>query len=269
MKKTIHLLLFMGLLFAANTFAQLNLNRKSIPVKHEPLLAFNPEKKTSIYKAGSFKPVSSAYGAPGGGEKCFEKGSIVIDGGIAFALYKTKIHQEISIPSAPVYKHDTTDAAGGPLYTIRGEYGVTDWFGAGLRFGYTNFIQEKDSVTGTKPKSTGIDFGVAVNFHLIKTRRFEMPVSMSFGYGGIKIRQNDTYDTQARGKGTGFTMALMPRIYFTDHIGMNFVLGYGSYNYGNIQYSNKDDNNLNKTWNTKVTLKGSGAQIGIGLQVKI
>lgn len=197
-------------------------------------------------------------------QKAFEKGNIVVDGGAALSIYTTHVHQEFG-----AFKHDTTDKAGGGCYALRGEYGVTNWLGVGARFGFTNFIDTKDSVTNYTPTTRGLDVNFSLNFHFIKTRRFDMPLYMNFGYAKFMSNSNDPLNTKAKGNGSGFGMGLMPRIYFGDHIGMHFLLGFQSYNFGNIHYSNDNDSNLNKTWDAKVTLKASGTQIGIGLQYKL
>ncbi|MFL5753172.1 MAG: hypothetical protein ACJ76F_07190 [Bacteroidia bacterium] len=258
MKKIITLSLAFSIFLTKGSFAQL---KPAGSTNADQLLATNstkiPARHFSAY-------TSSAVFYRTTSEKAFAKGNTVIDAGVAFALYKTKIHQESS-----GYKKDTTDAAGGALYTIRGEYGVTDWLGVGARFGFTSFIDDKDSATGRTAKTTGIDLCATANLHFVKTRRFDMPLCISIGYGNFKSLSNDDYNTKVKGGGFAFGMGLMPRIYFGDHFGMNFLLGFMSYNFGNLKYSNKDDSNLNKTWDVKTSLKASGANIGIGLQYKL
>lgn len=193
-------------------------------------------------------------------DKAFKKGDITADLGIGFGLYGTKIHQRFGS-----YSRDTTDAAGSSIYALKGEYGVTNWLGIGARFAFANYIEERDSITGIKPTSRGIDAGLVANFHLVKSKRFDMPISLMIGYSHFSIHSNDQWSTLAKANGLGYGIALLPRIYFGNHVGMFFNLGYMGYNYPNIKYSNNTDSDLNKTWDADVSLKANGVNIGIGL----
>ncbi len=140
-------------------------------------------------------------------DKAFHKGSITIDPSIGFAIYGTKVHAEYdedywngsAIATRRVVE-DTTDGAGSTIYGLSGEYGVTDWLGIGFRFGYSNYIEETQydtvytptKVTHTyKPKARSIDFGLNVNFHLVKGKRFDMPLCLTMGYSNFKYLQNN------------------------------------------------------------------------------
>ncbi len=83
-----------------------------------------------------------------------------------------------------------------------------------------------------------------------------------------------TYDNgnaMAKDNGLNYGIALIPRIYFGDYIGMFFNLGYMGYSYPSITFSNNSDSNLNNDNNKNelFKLKGNGVNIGIGLIVKI
>ncbi len=196
-------------------------------------------------------------------DKAFEKGNITVDLGAGFGLYGTKIHQKFGNITK-----DTTDAAASAIYPLKAEYGVTNWLGVGARFAFANYFEETDSITKIKPTTRGIDAGIVANFHLVKSKRFDMPISVTFGYSRFSINSNDSFGTKAKANGLGYGISLLPRIYFGDHIGMFFNLGYMGYNYSNVKYSNNTDSDLNKTWNAKVSLKANGANIGIGLIAK-
>jgi len=211
-------------------------------------------------------------------DKAFEKGKITIDLGAGVGLYGTKVHEEYNQKEyywtgsgigtrTKRIKHDTTDASGAFIFPLQVEYGITNWLGIGARFAYANWIEERDSITKIKPKATSIDAGLVLNFHLIKSRRFDMPISLSIGYSNFKFMANDANDGIAKDNGMFYGIGLVPRIYFGDHIGMFFNLGYAGYNYPSVQFSDKNNSNINtkddKDW--KYKLKGNGANIGIGL----
>src|SRR5688572_453214 len=84
-------------------------------------------------------------------DKAFHKGSITVDPNIGFAIYGTKIHAEYDqdywttsgIQTKRVTE-DTTDAAASAIYGLNAEYGLTDWFGLGIRFGFSNYFEETE-----------------------------------------------------------------------------------------------------------------------------
>ncbi|MBL0329145.1 MAG: hypothetical protein IPP64_06950 [Bacteroidetes bacterium] len=224
-------------------------------------------------------------------DKAFHKGVINADLGIGFAIYGTKIHSEIDQQvwngSAIVTQRevkDTTDGAASTIYVLNGEYGVTDWLGVGVRFGYSNYFEqtEHDTILGTayayKPKVRSIDFGVNVNFHLVKTKRFDMPICLTMGYSNFKYWQNnpnsnppglaDNGNAMGKDNGLNYGIMLVPRIYFGDHVGMFFNIGYMGYNYPSIAFSNNSDSDLNNDDNWEYKLKGNGFNLGIGITAK-
>ena len=137
-------------------------------------------------------------------DKAFHKGTITVDPSIGFAIYGTKSHSEYdedywtgtSIATRRV-KKDTTDGAGATIFGLTGEYGVTNWLGVGFRFGYSKYIEEEQHDTvgiqtfNYQPKARSVDFGVNVNFHLVKGKRFDMPICLTMGYSNFKLSNNN------------------------------------------------------------------------------
>ncbi|CAN5446065.1 hypothetical protein BH10BAC1_BH10BAC1_12140 [soil metagenome] len=229
-------------------------------------------------------------------DKAFHKGTITVDPSIGFAIYGTKSHSEYDEnywtgtgTGTRRVKKDTTDGAGSTIYGLTGEYGVTNWLGIGARFAYSHYIQEEkhDTVffpTGIKtfdykPKARSVDFGINVNFHLVKGKRFDMPICLTLGYSNFKLTNNNpdtdpsSYDNSgavAKDNGVNYGILLMPKIYFgkEQHVGLAFHIGYMGYNYPSIKFSNNFDSNLNDDNNSTFKLKGNGFNIGIGLSVK-
>lgn len=210
-------------------------------------------------------------------DKAFEKGNITFDLGAGFGLYGTKTHIEenkyayvwngTGIEKVVVGKNtkDTTDGAGAGIFPLKVEYGVTNWLGIAARFAYSNWITERDSVSGLKAKATSFDAGVMVNFHLVKSKRFDMPVSLTLGYSSFKYLSNDPLNGMAKDNGINYGIGLLPRIYFGDHVGMCFNIGYAGYSYPSLHFSNSNDSNLNDDNGWKQSIKGGGINLGIGL----
>lgn len=200
-------------------------------------------------------------------DKAFEKGNVCVGLGIGLGVYGTQLHATSTYGNVTV-EDDTTDGAISTIIPLTVEYGVTNWLGIGLRGAYSNYFTERDSITGYKEKTTSFDADLMLNFHLIKSKRFDMPIVLTIGYSNFKIKNNDPINSMAKDNGMNFGIALNPRIYFGDHIGMFFNVGYVGFAYNSLEFSNDMDSNLNDNHNTKFSLKGNGANLGLGLIVK-
>nr|MDQ3048805.1 porin family protein [Bacteroidota bacterium] len=130
-------------------------------------------------------------------DKAFEKGNVVVGLGAGLGIYKTKIHSEQTYGGIK-YSDDTTDAAASAIFPLMVEYGVTNWLGIGAKFAFSNYFEETDSISGRKATTRAIDAGLLINFHLVKSRRFDMPIVVNVGYSNFKISNNDIYDSQAK-----------------------------------------------------------------------
>ena len=228
-------------------------------------------------------------------DKAFHKGSITIDPSIGIVVYKTKSHfEQDSIYNNVTVRStkDDEDGAAATIYSLTAEYGVAAWLGLGFRFGYSNYFEEtkKDSAFNFntfkydyysyKPEARSIDFGLNVNFHLVRGKRFDMPICLTIGYSNFKysennpdddLSSNDNGNAVAKDNGMNYGILLMPKIYFGEaqHVGLAFHIGYLGSNYPSITTSDNSDSNLNDNSNALFKLKGNGFNMGIGLSIKI
>lgn len=206
----------------------------------------------------------------------FHKGAIVIDLGAGFNISKTVIEEEYNsqiwtgsgLTTVRIQK-DTTDVSAAAVYPLTVEYGVKNWLGIAGRVAFSKYFTGNDSASGVKTSARGIDAGVVFNLHLIKTKRFDMPIGLTLGYSNFKLTSNDALQSTAKDNGINYGFAAVPRIYFGDHIGLSINLGYMVYTYPNLLFSNKNDSNVNDNNDHEFRLKASGANIGIGLIIKI
>ena len=208
--------------------------------------------------------------------KAFKQGDFTVSLGAGLGVYGTKIHSEYQYNAVVwtgsgfatetrTFKSDTTDGAFSAIYPITFEYGVTSWLGIGVRAAYSNYFEETDSISGIKGKVRSYDADLVVNFHLVKSKHFDMPISLTLGYSNIKFWQNDAVNSIAKDNGLNYGIALVPRIYFGNHIGMFFNVGYAGYSYPSFDFSNDNDPNINNTQHWKYSLKGNGINLGMGL----
>lgn len=206
----------------------------------------------------------------------FHKGAIVIDLGAGLNISKTTIEEEYNsqiwtgsgLTTVRIQK-DTTDASAAAVYPLTVEYGVKNWLGIAGRVALSKYFSGADSANGVKVDARGIDAGVVFNLHLIKTKRFDMPIGVTLGYSNFKMTSNDALQSKAKDNGLNYGFAAVPRIYFGNHIGLSINLGYMVYTYPNLLFSNKNDSNVNDNNDHEFKLKATGANIGVGLIIKI
>ncbi len=208
--------------------------------------------------------------------QAFHKGAIVVDLGIAANVSKTAIQDEYNTSiwngssiSNVRLKKDTTNWSAAMVYPVTVEYGVKNWLGIAGRFAYSKYLSSVDSVSGAKALVRGLDAGLILNLHIIKTNRIDIPIGVTFGYSNFKMANNDSLQSMAKDNGINYGFSVVPRIYFGSHIGLSLNLGYMAYTYPSLLFSNKNDSNLNNNNDRAFSLKTSGTNIGVGLIIKI
>lgn len=190
-------------------------------------------------------------------DKCFEKGSKVIEAGIGIGLYKTYV-EDNKYPG--VIDKDT---AGAGLYPISFEYGILDWLGCGGKFNYSNYIEDS---TGKANGDSwrGIDFAATVRAHALRTRRIDLYAGIDFGFSNIAFNSTGNSGVIARGNGSYFSFNLNSRFYFGDHFGMRLFYNFDNYNYPSVIAEDPFGNTFDFSLHGKSFLS-----MGIGLMYKL
>src|ERR1700751_1450676 len=96
-------------------------------------------------------------------QKSFYQGALIADANYGIDIYNVHFHYELKV--SPYTKYDHYDKAGSKSFSFGGQYGVTNWFGLGLRIKSDNYITSKDSVTKLTPTAGGLEIGVITDFH--------------------------------------------------------------------------------------------------------
>ncbi|MCE9538943.1 MAG: hypothetical protein K8R85_06970 [Bacteroidetes bacterium] len=210
------------------------------------------------------------------GQDAFHKGAVVIDLGIGASVYKTELEDAYNTKvwngtsfTTTRIKKDTSNISGATVIPLNIEYGLKNWLGVATRVAYSRYFSEKDSLSGIKIGIRGIDAGLSLNLHLIKTDHFDMPIGVTIGYSNFKVDSKDSLNTIAKDNGLNYGFALVPRFYFGEHIGLSINAGYMVYNFPSIAFSNKNDPNINNNTDRVFKLKSSGVNISVGLLIKI
>lgn len=224
----------------------------------------------SLLSLSTFSQVGDAS------EKAFKKGNFTISVGAAAAGYKTEVTQEYDSvywdgTSLQTVRANSTDSDGAVsvIFPLSLEYGLTNWLGIGARVGYSKYLAAADSTNANvRPKVSSFDVDGLVNLHFVKTKRFDMPLCIAVGYSNFTYKSLDSLESKAKDGGLNMAISIAPRIYFGEHVGMYFDLGYAAYSYPSMTFSNSMDSNVNQTNNQKFALKGKGVTFGLGLMFK-
>ncbi len=194
----------------------------------------------------------------------FEKGSKVIDLRYEFGIYSTQSHDKVA-------NTNSTGSAASKIFNGSFEYGVLNWLGVGVKMQYDSYIASNDTIYHSPPQATEIvkpsvgafDMAAMVNVHLAKKDHFDLAFGANFGASFFHYHLNDAAASQANATGSWIDIHLTPRFYFGNHFGIHLNLGYASFNYPNVIAKSSAQSSINFS-----TLKGSGANFGIGFQYR-
>lgn len=193
-------------------------------------------------------------------QKSFYKGALVADLNYGIDIYNVHFHYELK--TSPYTKYDSYDKAGSKSFSLGGQYGITNWFGAGLRIKSDNFIVSQDSVTKITPKATGVEVGLITDFHMVRAKHFNLSAGLDIGYSNFTYSANDKAGNQLYGSGLWTNFHIIPRVYF-GRFGFNVALNFPAVRYNNMTYSNKTLNQyINPSW------RGSGFGVTFGIQFR-
>jgi hypothetical protein len=188
----------------------------------------------------------------------FRQKSVVVSLNYDLGIYATENHDK---------KQDTTinDGAGNHNFTLSAEFGLLKWLGVGARVGGATYITSADSATGARGTASSLDFGILVNAHVIRTKKFDLPIGIALGKSDFKYQTNTVDNGEARDFGSYFKVYVNPRIYFGEkaRFGINFNLAYATMSYKSIDLQNNSTKEEDR-----ISLKGKGINIGMGFQMR-
>lgn len=194
----------------------------------------------------------------------FDKGTMVAELNFNFGVYKTESQDKIN-------NTKTEDGAASKMYSGSFEYGIFPWLGAGVKLQYSSYIVDPDTIFHTPPQQDeyvqptvgSFDPAVFANFHLGKRDHFDLAAGFSGGPSFFAYKIHDANDSRATGTGFWYDIHLSPRFYFGNHFGLHLNIAYASFNYPNLIAESSSVSAINS-----FGIKGSGVNIGAGLQVK-
>ncbi|MBT8196071.1 MAG: hypothetical protein HKO56_02240 [Bacteroidia bacterium] len=205
----------------------------------------------------------------------YQKGDWNFDAGIGLGVFSTETKFSIPLPIIGTVTFSDDDGAASVIIPISAEYAVSDRFGVGLQLNFSNyFIDDSTEVyniftgepTGQMQENNTQSvnsFAIAVkaNFHLMEHEQNDLFVGIAVGGSGITWKWKDMEEETLDGSGSYFNLYIMDRIYFTEKVGMNFNLGFTSYNYDEVKSSSS-------TAIENLEFKGSGVTFSVGPSFK-
>lgn len=209
----------------------------------------------------------------------FEKGSMNFDIGVGFSVFGTsqEMTTKVFINQNLVdeQKSDTTDGAVAVTIPISFEYGISNKFGLGVDFVFSNYIiadEDKPNINSAK----AIDFGIKANYHLLNSDKNDLFVGLGLGFSSITwdlVTDNPGQTAEEfSGSGAYWRIGVTDRIFFSEHIGVFFSLAYKGYAY-DIDTEFTDEaiasfNSLNASIKQSFTFDMNGVDAQVGLAVK-
>lgn len=137
---------------------------------------------------------------------------------------------------------------------------MSNKFSLGIQLGFANYFIDKEDSTNNTDRVNSVDFALLVNYHLLTTEKNDLMIGI--GLGGSSVDWVNIDDTELKGTGSYFSLQVKDRLFFGEHIGMFFNLGFTTYRYTNIKNVSNNNTLEGFTW------KLSGVNLGTGLAVK-
>jgi hypothetical protein len=200
--------------------------------------------------------------------QAFQKGNFNIDLGIGFGAYKTTTKFQFDFFGSPITITEE-DGAASAMIPLSLEYGISNKFGLGLEFGACNYAidDSTEDVNGTMIENNtesvkSRDVLLFCNFHLLDAEKNDLFIGLGIGSSSVvwTFKDNSTYEYS--GRGGLFKLYIKDRLFFGEHVGMLFNLGYTSYVYNDMKTSDNNAILEGLKWNVR------GLNMGVGLALK-
>jgi len=221
--------------------------------------------------------------------QAFKKGTINVDLGIGYGLYRTSsshteertatVDPSTGLPSNFLNYNRTRDTTDGALSTVIPlslEYGLSEKIGVGIDITYNSYyIQDSDKVDLKSVKA--FDFGPKFNYHPLNSDFYDLVFGLGVGFTSIKWNAAATSNSDDySGSGFYLNLDIKNKFWFSEHIGAYLNLGYKGNFYSAINRdTSSDELDLESlSYVSNVTIKDEfsfnlhGANIGVGLAVK-
>ncbi len=213
-------------------------------------------KKNSLLLLAIIVSLSITQNANG---QAFEKGNLNADVGLGIGAYSTVTTFTFDFFGTPITLTDK-DGAASTMIPVSFEYGISNKFGLGLQLGTSNYFIDNEDSTETTESVKSFDWALKVNYHLLNADKNDLFIGLAVG--GSSVKWLDMSGESFTGAGSYASLYITDRIFFNDHIGILFNLGYTAYNYSGLESSSNNTFIENFEWSL------TGVNIGTGLALK-
>ena len=187
----------------------------------------------------------------------FDKGSRNLDINLGFGIYNTSIKENSTTLNPNPADTTVTGKTACTILAPAMEWGVGKRSSIGTSLVYSHYLTSTDSVTGKKPKASGLDGNFLFNFHFVKSKKADLFCGLKLGIAGFRLNPQDggIYGSM----GSAFDLHFGGRFYVSERIGIIANLSFPSYTF------RKFGDSLDYTY----TLKFRGFSIGTGVAIKL
>jgi hypothetical protein len=204
--------------------------------------------------------------------QAFQKGNLNIDLGVGFGVYGGTSKFSIKSDVFSVSLKESAGAISG-IFPLGIEYGVGEKIGVGLDLLINNYYVGSNDTDAVPSKYRSIDIGGKFNYHLLNAAKNDLFISLGLGYSKLNITWKPNEDVESSSaSGISYSIGITDRIFFTDHIGISFNIGYRGYSYSSIksELTSETKKELEDIpdFRTSWSMSLSGVHLGTGLVVK-
>lgn len=189
-----------------------------------------------------------------------------IRAGLGWAIYGARSEVILKTPSGDVSSSNKDGAATLHL-PLEIRYGFNEDINVGLDFKFGSYVYDPDSSEGKSNRFVVI--GIAGEYSIVAKEHLRWYVGLGINGSSLVLEENDkTKNTKEiwTYSGGGFRLNTGLLIFLSDHVGLNFNLGYDGHNFKLKEYE-LNGQKLDLT-NLEGTLKVGGVDGTLGLFVR-
>lgn len=191
-----------------------------------------------------------------GSTQVVQKGDFAFDLGIEGGYYNTQ--WDTNVFGADSSYADTAAAVFVPIHF---EYMVSNKIGVGLVLKSGNYLSD-NSNEDNKAKVYSISF----SYHPVVTEKIDLFARVGLGACSLKQTEVILVKIEAQYLGSAFELDAGIKVYFSEHFGLNFGLGYNNYSFKLQSFT--VGGNAADLADIESTLGVSGVEVGAGLAFK-
>lgn len=185
-----------------------------------------------------------------------QKGDFALDLGVEGGYYNVDIHQRLG-------ELDSTyaDTAATFFVPFHFEYMLSNKFAIGAVLKSGRYLSDDNS-----DNNQVTAFGVSLSYHPVVTEKLDLFVRVGVGSSALKIREVVLVEVRTDFAGPAIEIDTGLKFYFSEHFGLNFNVGWNSYNL-DIKEASIGGESLDLD-DVDWTLDVKGVEVGLGFAAR-